>query len=157
MGANYFFSADVDDVFDCLTDPDFLVERCVAMDEKNIQCDIECEGRKTNVQLTRTVVRDLPKVLAKLFGNENIMTMNEYWEEVGAMKMGYYTVKIEGQPVTLNAKFSLKPLDEGCEYKISYSAKANIPIVGKKVEAFILSQTEEGMKKEMDYLAAQLS
>jgi len=155
--ASYFFQADVEQVFELLTDPDFLVQRCVALGEKDIQCDVECEGRKTRVEITRTVKRDLPKVLAKLFGDENTMTMVEDWEEIGATKMGSYVVEVAGQPVTLKATFSLKPKDEGCEYEIKYSAKAKIPMVGKKVEDFILGQTEEGMHLEMDYLAEKLA
>ncbi len=156
MTAVYCFNADANLIFDKLTDPDFLVQRCVALGEKNIQCDVEMEGRKTRVVLARTIKRDLPAVLAKLFGAENRMKMTEQWESVGSSWIGHYTVDVEGQPVTLNAKFKLKPTDGGCEYSIDYSCRAKIPLVGGKVEAFILSQTEEGMRKEMDYLAQQL-
>lgn len=157
MTAAYVFKASADTVFDLLTDPDFLVQRCVAMGEKNIQCDVEMEGRQTRVVLARTIKRDLPAVLAKLFGSENRMVMTENWEAIGNSWMGHYAVEVEGQPVKLGAKFKLKPTAEGCEYSIDYSCKANIPLVGGKVESFILSQTEEGMRKEMDYLAQRLA
>jgi len=152
MTARYLFKADANTVFDKLTDPDFLMQRCVAMGEKNIQCDVESEGRKTRVILARTIQRDLPAMLAKLFGAENRMVMTEHWESVGSSWMGHYHVEVEGQPVTLSAKFKLKPAASGCEYSIDYQAKAKIPLVGGKVEDFILSQTEAGMRKEMDYL-----
>lgn len=157
MSISYSFKASADQVFDKLTDPDFLVQRCVALGEKNIQCDVETEGRKTRVTLSRTIQRDLPAVLAKLFGAENRMIMTEHWEAIGGSWIGHYHVEVEGQPVTLNAKFKLKPLDQGCEYSIDYSCKAKIPLVGGKVETFILGQTEEGMRKEMDYLQQQLT
>jgi len=150
------FKASADTVFELLTDPDFLVQRCVALGEKNIQCDVEMEGRKTRVILMRTVKRDLPAVLARLFGSENRMLMTENWEAIGNSWIGHYVVEVEGQPVRLNAKFKLKPTPEGCEYSIDYRCKANIPLVGGKVEAFILSQTEEGMRREMDYLTNRL-
>lgn len=156
MTASYAFKASADRVFDLLTDPDFLVQRCVALGEKNIQCDVESEGRKTRVVLARTIKRDLPAVLAKLFGAENRMVMTEHWEAIGSSWMGHYSVEVEGQPVTLSARFKLKPVDDGCEYSIDYSCKAKIPLVGGKVEAFILGQTEEGMFKEMDYLRDRL-
>lgn len=156
MSARYTFTADTEAVFTKLTDPDFLVERCVAMGEKDIQCDVESDGRKTTVVLSRTIRRDLPAVLAKLFGAENRMVMTETWEEIGATKLGGYTVIVEGQPVTLTAKFKLRPTDAGSEYNIDFACKARIPLVGSKVEDFILSQTEEGMRKEMDYLQARL-
>lgn len=156
MSIQYYFKASADQVFDKMTDPDFLVQRCVAMGEKNIQCDVEMEGRKTTVVLARTIKRELPAVLAKLFGAENRMVMTEHWESIGNSWLGHYQVEVEGQPVMLSAKFKLKPTDTGCEYSIDYSCKARIPLVGGKVEDFILSQTEAGMRKEMDYLAAVL-
>jgi hypothetical protein len=156
MTARYDFKTDIETVFNHLTDPDFLVARCVALGEKNIQCDVESDGRKTSVTLARTIKRDLPAFLAKLFGDENRTVMVEHWEEIGSTKIGTYSVDVQGQPVSLNAKFKLKPTDSGCEYSIDYTCKAKIPLVGGKVEDFILSQTEEGMRKEMDYLQARL-
>lgn len=150
MTAVYSFSRDVETIFEKLTDPDFLVERCVALGEKNIQCDVESDGRLTTVILTRTIKRDLPAVLAKIFGAENQMTMKEKWEDIGKNKIGSYVVDVQGQPVTLSAKFKLKPTDKGCEYSIDYTCKAKIPLLGGKVEDFILGQTEAGMRKEMD-------
>ena len=156
MSAAYKFSASADIIFDKLTDPDFLVQRCVALGEKQIECEMESDGYKTEVVLSRTIKRDLPAVLAKLFGDENRMTMTEKWEQLGDHWIGSYTVVVEGQPVTLKADFSLKPEKQGCIYHIDYSCKAKIPMVGGKVEKFILGQTEEGMRKEMDYLQSQL-
>lgn len=157
MTAHYSFHAGADTVFEMLTDPDFLVQRCVALGEKNIQCDVEMEGRKTRVVLARTIKQDLPAVLAKLFGDENRMVMTENWESIGNSWMGSYKVEVQGQPVVLSAKFTLKPAGEGCEYRIDYTCKASIPLVGGKVEAFILGQTEEGMRREMDYLKSKLA
>ena len=157
MSAAYIFNHDVETVFAKLTDPDFLVERGVALGEKNIQCDVEVDGRKTKVVLSRTVKRDLPAFLAKLFGDENRTIMTENWEELGSTKTGNYTLEVEGQPVTLSAKFKLKPAATGCEYTIDYKCKASIPLVGGKVEDFILGQTADGMRKEMDFLKRKLS
>jgi hypothetical protein len=157
MATVYHFDQSAEVVFDKLTDPDFLVKRCVALGEKQIECEMESDGHKTQVVLTRTVKRELPAVLAKLFGDENRMTMTEDWEQVGNSWLGTYEVKVHGQPVVLNARFSLKPASSGCDYEISYRCKARIPMVGGKVEKFILSQTEEGMRQEMDYLKQELA
>ncbi|MCB1615990.1 MAG: DUF2505 domain-containing protein [Pseudomonadales bacterium] len=157
MTAHYTFDHSADEVFALLTDPDFLVERGLALGEKDIDCEVEEEGRKTTVILKRTIKRDLPKVLAKLFGDENTIEQTELWETVGSSYLGSYTAEVHGQPVTLSAKFKLKPAGEGCEFSIDYKCKASTPVVGIKVEAFIMSQTEDGMIAEMDYLARQLN
>ncbi len=150
------FDADADAVFSLMTDADALVARCKALGEKNISCNIEENGRKTLVSLNRTVKRELPKVLAAMFNAENTLKMLEQWESIGSTYMGTYTLEVVGQPVSLSAKFKLKNSDAGCDYAIDYQCKANIPLVGKKVEEFIISQTASGLEQEINWIKEQL-
>lgn len=152
MSITHRFETDADTLFALLTDADVLVARCQALGEKNIECEVTEDGRKTVVRLQRTVKRDLPKVLAALFNAENTICMNETWETVGNTYLGTYVAEVIGQPVTLSAKFKLKPTASGCEYTIDYQCKAAIPLVGKKVEEFIISQTADGLSQEMNWI-----
>ncbi len=153
----HHFSQDTDDVFAAMTCADTLTERCKTLGEKNIQCSVEEQGRKTVVNLSRSVKRDLPKVLAAMFSAENTIKMKEQWETIGSTYMGSYTAEVVGQPVTLSAKFKLKPAaDGGCDYSIDYQCKASIPLVGKKVEEFIISQTAGGLEQEIGWLKQKL-
>ncbi len=156
MSVTHSFNHDTDSVFALMTDPAVLAERCKALGEKNIQSSAEQQGRKTIVHLTRTVKRDLPKVLAAMFSAENTIKMTEQWESIGSTYMGSYTADVVGQPVALSAKFKLKPTADGCEYSIDYQCKASIPLVGKKVEEFIISQTAGGLEQEIDWLKQKL-
>ena len=150
------FAADTDAVFALMTDADTLIARCQALGEKNISCQVEQNGRKTIVHLSRTVKRELPKVLAAMFSAENTIKMHEQWESIGSTYMGNYTAEVVGQPVSLSAKFKLKPTDSGCDYSIDYQCKASIPLVGKKVEEFIISQTAGGLEQEIAWIKQQL-
>ncbi|HQQ62965.1 MAG TPA: DUF2505 domain-containing protein [Pseudomonadales bacterium] len=157
MAITHKFTADADAVFALMTDADILTERCKALGEKNIKCSVDTQGRKTLVNLSRTVKRDLPKVLAAMFSAENTINMKEQWETIGSTYMGNYTAEVVGQPVSLSAKFKLKPTaDGGCEYTIDYQCKASIPLVGKKVEEFIISQTAGGLEGEINWLRKKL-
>lgn len=157
MAITHTFQADSDTVFALMTDADVLTERCKALGEKNIACSVEEQGRKTVVHLARTVKRELPKVLAAMFSSENTIKMHEQWESIGSTYMGSYTAEVVGQPVALSAKFKLKPTaDGGCEYSIDYQCKASIPLVGKKVEEFIISQTAGGLEQEVSWLKKKL-
>jgi hypothetical protein len=150
------FENDTATVFAQMSDAAMLKARCKALGEKNIQCSVEQQGRKTAVKLSRTVKRDLPKVLAAMFNPENTINMVETWENIGEVYMGSYVADVVGQPVTLLAKFKLKPCDEGCEYSIDYQCKASIPLVGRKIEEFIISQTSAGLEQEIDWLKQNL-
>ena len=157
MSINHHFQQDADTVFAAMTNSEWLIQRCTEMGEKNIACSVVENGRKTTVQLTRTVKRDLPKVLAAMFSAENTLRMNEQWEVVGSTYMGTYNAEVEGQPVNLSARFKLKPAaDGGCDYSIDYQCKASIPLVGKKVEQFIISQTAGGLEQEIHWLKQKL-
>lgn len=158
MPITHHFTQDADTVFGLMTDAEALRQRCSDLGEKNVQCSVEQQGRKTLVNLTRTVKRDLPKVLAAMFSAENTIRMKEQWEVVGSTYMGSYTADVVGQPVTFGARFKLKPADDGgCDYSIDYTCKASIPLVGKKVEEFITSQTAGGLQQEVDWLRKRLA
>lgn len=156
MAITHRFNASVDEVFELMTDPQSIVDRGEALGEKDIECEVEDIGRKTYVRSKRTLKRDLPKVLAAMFSSENTIVFDEQWERVGDHFIGGYTADVQGQPVKLTAKFSLKPHADGSEYAIEYKCKAGIPLVAKKVEEFIVSQTETGLAAEVQWLQQQL-
>ena len=157
MTITHHFNQDADDVFAMMTSADLLKQRCTDLGEKNIQCAVEENGRKTLVNLSRTVKRDLPKVLAAMFSAENTIKMKEQWETIGSTYMGSYAAEVVGQPVALSAKFKLKPaVDGGCDYSIDYQCEASIPLVGKKIEEFIISQTAGGLEQEINWLKKRL-
>lgn len=157
MAITHVLPASVDDVFELMTDPQAIVDRGEALGEKDIECEVEDVGRKTFVKSKRTLKRELPKVLAAMFSSENTIVFDEQWERVGDHYLGSYTADVQGQPVKLTAKFSLKPTATGSEYRIEYKCKAGIPLVAKKVEEFIVSQTETGLAAEIDWLKQQLA
>ena len=156
MALEYEFSSDVETVFELLTDPDFLVQRSMDLGELGADCEVTDEDTKTTVTMTREVERDLPAFLAKLFNPCQTVEMVEEWEKKGEKYLGHLDFDIVGQPVVITANFDLKPKGDGCVYSISYSPKAKIPMIGKKVEKFILSQTEDGVLKELEYAGARL-
>lgn len=157
MALNFDFDQDVATVFNLITDPDFLVKRSTEIGELEADCDVEDYDDKTIVKMRRLVSRDLPAFLAKLFNPKQNLTMVETWLKDGEEWKGSYVVTVEGQPVTISADFSLKAKGTGSCYSISHKAKANIPLVGGKVEKFILANAEEGALLELNFAKQSLA
>ena len=158
MAQTYTLPFDADAVFELLTDPDYQVQRGLALGEKDIECEVEIDGNETLVMLARTMTRDLPKALAKLFKAENRTVTHQKWQEIGDTKLADVNITVEGQPVTVSGTYHIEPTDDGgCIVKVDLTCKAKIPLVGKKVEAFVLKQTEEGSDEEFDYLTKKLA
>lgn len=152
MSVYHDFNHDTDSVYELLTDPQFLVDRCIALGELSADCDFEEDGDEVIIRLTREVQRDLPRVLAKLFDPVQVMDMTERWQPDGEGWSGDWSMEVRGQPVTITAKFKLAPTAGGCRYSVSHRVKANIPLVGGRVEKYILGQTGDGARAELDYL-----
>jgi hypothetical protein len=156
MPIHYEFEYDVESVFDLLTDPDFLVDRCLALGELEASCNADKDGDGTVLNMTRKIERDLPGFLAKMMNPIQTMHVTEQWQPDGEGGWtGDYAFEVEGQPVSIGADFELYPTDGGCCYSIEHRASARIPLVGRRVEKYILGQAEEGCTEELDY-AAQL-
>ena len=158
MSLDYKVAHPINDVFELLTDPDFLVERSIGIGENSADCEIEeDEDGKVYVSMNRAVTRELPSFLAKLFSAEQNVAMKETWQQVGEnwLAKGEYT--IEGQPVNIKTDVTLKTDGENCVYSVKYTVKAKIPLIGGKVEKYIVGNCEEGSTQEMDFLSAKLA
>ncbi len=152
MAVEFEFDQDIQTVFETLTDPDFLVERCLALGELSAECDVEEGSGMTTVSLVREISRDMPKFLAKAFGSVQVTEMTENWRPCKEGWRGDWILKVRGQPVTVSADFDLFKTSTGCRYRVSHSARAAIPLLGSKVEKYILTQTSGGAVDELTYL-----
>lgn len=156
MSLNYSFSCDCETFFNLMTDPDVLVERSLACGELSADIEVKQRGKKTLVSMNRQIKRELPAMLAKLFDSTQTMIFEEEWQAAGNGHRGKYTMNVVGQPVQLEAKFTLSPKDSGCEYQIDHSCKVKIPLIGGKVEKFVLSSLAEGVDAEMEFMQGKL-
>ena len=157
MSLKFTFSHSADDVFDLFCDPDFLVERSIALGEISADAEVEEDDRgKIVVSMRREVKQDLPAFLAKMFNPQQVLHLKEEWQQIGDNYIGKGVYDVEGQPVTVNTDMTLKSDGDGSVYTISYKVSAKIPVVGKKVEKFIQGNCEEGTKKELEFAAERL-
>ncbi len=150
------FEHDVETVFELMTDPDFLVDRSLDLGDLGAECEVEDDGDKTIVRMTREIERDLPSLLAKVISGKQTMELEECWQSLGDNKVGTYTARIAGQPMSLSARFSLNATDSGCEYLVEHRARVKIPLIGSKVEKYITSQIGSEVGKELDYVKNKL-
>ena len=120
MSMHFEFEFDVPSVFEVLTEPRFLVDRCLELVEQEASCEVEERGKSTVISLTRKVEQDLPRFLAKMIDPVQTMQMTETWRPDGnGGYTGDYTFAMQGQPVTITA---MKRLTEPASTK-----KCHIP------------------------------
>lgn len=156
MSLQFSFDHSVDEVFALLTDPDFLVQRSVALGELEAECEVEEYEDSIVITMKRTVKPDMPAFIAKNFGSTQTLHMEETWQQTDEGWEGSYEINIDGQPVTMKANFSLMPEGDGSSYEIKHSSTAKIPLVGRKIEKQMDAESVSGCTAEVEYLREQL-
>ena len=156
MSLKFTFLQDIEEVYGLLTSPDFLVDRNVALGDIGSECEIEEASSDLLITMKRTRQLDLPAFLANVLGGNPVFHIEEQWQSLEDGYAGSSTTTVGSQSGTVHTEFTLSPTRKGCEYKISHSAKIKIPIVGRKVEKYIINTAAEDVKKEMDYLQSAL-
>ncbi|MFK7957412.1 MAG: DUF2505 domain-containing protein [Lysobacterales bacterium] len=152
------FDASLDAVFEYLADPDFLVERAMAVGDLEASYDVEDDGEVVTVTAERTTETDLPGFLAKMFNAEQELTLTESWRGDSDRMEGQYEMEIHGQPASVSAIITLvADGDDQCTYRVSHKAKVNLPLIGGKAAKFLQAETEKVALAELEYIADQLS
>ena len=156
MALKYEFGCDVETAFELLTDPDFLVQRSMDLGELSADCEVEEDGDIIRVIHSRELERELPSFLAKIFNSLQQVQKIEEWKRKGDAYAGSFDYIIQGQPVKIKGTFDLKPKGKGCVYSAKYDVKVKIPLIGGKAEKFATAQTEDGVRKELEYAKEKL-
>ncbi|WP_133300547.1 DUF2505 domain-containing protein [Seongchinamella sediminis] len=157
MAIEYQIECDAGTVFQYLTDRDFLVERIEALGEDPPTVKVSRKGKSVEIKLQRVRHLKLPAVAARIVGDDQRFEMIERWRADGDGWTGDYTLDVVGVPARIEAEFELRPAADGCVYSISHSPRVNVPLVGKKLEAILRRETEQGCDAEIDYLVAAIA
>lgn len=152
------FNCAVEQVYELLTDPDFIVERSLALGDLESRCSVAERGDSTVVVSDRKVRRDIPAFLARIFDPVQAIRMTETWRpnDDDSGWVCHQEVEIKGQPIKVHADIELFATEEGCCYQAEHGATARVPLLGSRIEKFAVSQALEGCEADMDYLAGKL-
>jgi len=156
MTVKFAFPVGIEEIYDLLTDPDFLVDRNVALGDVDSECEAEETASGILIKMKRTRHLDMPAFLSSVLGGNPVFHTEEQWMTVQDHYYGNSTTTVGSHPGTVRTSFTLHPDKKGCVYQISHEAKMKIPLVGRKVEQYIVQKAAEDVKKEMEYLRSSL-
>lgn len=151
------YSQDVDTVYRFVTDPERIKERCEASGERNVSIQVEESGGTKIITSSREIDSDLPAFAKKLFNATNTIVERREWRDAGEKKTCRSHIDVLGTPGEIDSNVTISPSGTGCTYDIEFEATAKVPLIRKKLEAFIEKSTMEGMRDEHDYNQRALS
>jgi hypothetical protein len=152
------YQQDIDTVFAMMTSKEYLIDRAYWVREVDPEVEIEMVNGLPKITLQRWVTRDYPKMMKKLFPAKQGMGEVENWQKDGSNWKGSYVIDVQGNPVEVTGEFTLKSTPNGgCEFSIIHGVTAKIPLLGGKIESYILKETQAGCGDELNFSELRLN
>lgn len=156
MQFSYSFSASAEDIFETVTDPQFLVDRCTALGSLEANCESDGEPLP-KVTVQRTEAAELPPIMKKIVGAEQKMETVEQWSETEESYDSHSLTSIAGTPIKIEVAQCLYNTENGSEVSVEMTVTAKIPLLGSKVEPMVASKVRKEMLREFAYIDQSLS
>jgi hypothetical protein len=145
------YAQDIDTVYRFVTDPENIKKRCEASGERNVRIEVEEAGGTKIITSTREIDSDLPGFAKKLFSSTNTIIERREWRDAGDKKTCKSHIDVVGTPGKIDSNITISPSGSGCTYDIEFEVTVKVPLIRKKLEAFVAKTTAEGMRDEHDY------
>ncbi len=152
----FTFKQDVETVYAFVSSEEEVRKRSEAFGDRDIRIQVTESGGVKTVTNTRLVTQDVPGFMKKLFNPTNTVVDIKAWRQEGDKRIGKLDVDVQGTPTELHGTITIAPSGSGCTYKVDFAGKAKIPLIGKKVEAYVEEQSQKGMREEFEYNQKQL-
>jgi hypothetical protein len=151
MSASY--DATPEEVFAIVSDATFREQACEKTKALSYDVKVSQSGGDTVVRVEREMpAENIPDIARKFVGSTLTVVQTETWHAANADGSRNADVKgeISNTPVTL--KGTAKIASDGSQtlQSIDLDVKVNVPLIGKKMEPFVVDAIRSGLQKEHD-------
>lgn len=158
MKANHdhHFTQSVDTIYGTFTEPTFIKAKLEALGSRDIEVAISAAADgATRIVITRQVPVDAPGALQAVVGDWMTIRQTELWRgEQGGPYHAELTIEPVGMPAEMRAETALLADGTGCLCEALFEAKCAIPLMGGKVEKFMIRDAGATIEREFAYIAA---
>ncbi|MGW6195851.1 DUF2505 domain-containing protein [Kribbella sp. NPDC055110] len=151
MSASY--DATPEEVFAIVTDTAFREQACEKTKALSYDVKVSTSGTDTVVRVSRKMEStDIPDMARKFVGDTLTVVQTETWHAAGAD--GSRTAEVSGEitntPVTLKGTARIAQDGAQTVQAINLDVKVAVPLIGKKLEPFVVDAIRSGLQKEHD-------
>ncbi|MHC4393452.1 MAG: DUF2505 domain-containing protein [Planctomycetota bacterium] len=144
----YPYNCSVEALYQLVTDPDFLRERCEACGDRMVSVERREVDDAIELSSVREARGDVPRFARRLVKSGTVSRIRETWHLRDARAESRVEIDVQGLPITLSAEVVIEPTDSGCAQVSTYSVQCGVPLIGKKLAAYVLTRTEEGLDRD---------
>ncbi|MGH3370402.1 MAG: DUF2505 domain-containing protein [Nocardioidaceae bacterium] len=147
------YDATPEEVFAIITDATFRKQACEKTKALSYDVTVSESGGDTVVRVQREMPSDnVPDIARKFVGQTLTVVQTETWHPAAADGSRRAEVKgeISGTPVTLKGTAQIIPKGAQTVQAIDLDVKVAVPLIGKKMEPFVVDAIRSGLQKEHD-------
>jgi hypothetical protein len=154
------YAATPQEVFVMLADEGFQNRKCEATGALRHTVSIQEQDGRTIIMCTRDMPSDgFPAFVKNMVGETLAVAETQDWGPPGhdGARSGRLTVDIPGAPLGLTGDLSLAPGGQGSLETIEGDLKANVPMLGRKIEEAAAPAIRSAIRVESETGAAWLA
>ena len=145
------YDATPEEVFAIVTDKTFREQACVKTKALSYDVNVSKSGGDTVVKVSREMeAKDIPDMAKKFVGATLTVVQTETWHPAAAdgSRKADVSGEIANTPVTLKGNASITPNGSQTVQAISLDVKVAVPLIGRKMEPFVVDAIRSGLQKE---------
>ncbi|GAA3120849.1 DUF2505 domain-containing protein [Kribbella aluminosa] len=151
MSASY--DATPEEVFAIVTDTAFREQACEKTKALSYDVKVSTSGNDTVIRVSRKMeAKDIPDMARKFVGETLTVVQTETWHPAAAD--GSRTADVSGEisntPVTLKGTARIAANGAQSIQAIDLDIKVAVPLIGRKMEPFVVDAIRNGLQKEHD-------
>lgn len=134
--ATHVFDAPIDAVWAMFTDPAAHVAKFEGMGHRNVTVtESERSDDSFTIQISRDVDLEPPGFAKKVLQPTQTIVSTDVWRaNDDGTYSGDWKADAKGAPVDTTGTTRLTPKGDQTEYRLSFSLKVNVPLIGGKIE-----------------------
>jgi hypothetical protein len=145
------YDASPEEVFAIVTDATFREQACEKTKALSYDVEVKESGGDTIVRVRREMPSDnVPDIARKFVGQTLTVVQTETWHPAkpDGSRDADVTGEISNTPVTLKGKAGITATGSGAVQSIDLDIKVAVPLIGKKIEPFVVDAIRAGLQKE---------
>lgn len=140
-----------EEIFAIISDTTFREQACEATRALSHQVTVTEAADDTVVRVRREMPStDIPDIARRFVGDTLTLVQTETWHPAAADGTRHAEVRgeVPGTPVSLRGTASIVPAGAGGTHSIELDIKVAVPLVGRKIEPFVVEAVRRGLEKE---------
>ena len=147
------YDATPEEVFAIVTDATFREQACEKTKALSYDVQVSQSGGDTVVRVSREMATaNVPDMARKFVGDTLTVVQTETWHPAAAdgSRRADVAGEISNTPVTLTGRASISTQGAQTVQAIDLDVKVAVPLIGKKMEPFVVDAIRAGLQKEHD-------